>query len=228
MRDITAISVACNTASLIRRMYDAFRSFHPKMKLVIIDNSDKGDDCQKYLDRIASTKTNIFRFNNNLGHGNGLNYAMGMVKTKYALIMDSDTEIIKDPVPEMKALMRKGVYGCGWITEVGQDGYDYGTWPTHKVPVKYLHPYFCMIDTDEFFAYPPFVHHGAPFYKTMLYLHKHNLSHKIVRFAGLTGAKGMTINWNDYESEYVRHDFGGTRIVLRDMGRKEIEGKWEY
>lgn len=227
-KDITAVSVVCNTPDLVRRMYEAFRRFHSIMKIILIDNSDKGNACQKYLNNICCENTIVYRFNKNLGHGRGLNYAMSRINTPYALIMDSDTEILKNPVKEMLNLMTEGVYGVGWITEVGKDGYDFGTWAYQKVPVKYLHPYFCLLSVEEFYKCPPFVHHGAPFYKTMLYLHNNRLTHKLVDFSGLTGAPGMCINWDEDFSEYVRHDFGGTRRQLKIMGREEIEGKWEF
>lgn len=227
-KDITAITVVCNTPDLMKRMYKAFRKFHPNMMLYVIDNSDKGNECREYLDNISSTKTRVYRFNKNIGHGRGLNFGICMTETPYALIMDSDTVILKDPVKEMMKLMTKGVYGVGWISQIGKDGYDYGTFKHHKVPVKYLHPYFCLLSVEEYSMFPHFVHHGAPFYKTMVYLHDHNLTHKLIPFPGLTGGPGMTINWNERESEYVRHDFGGTRIALREMGRKEIEEGWAF
>jgi len=227
-RDITAITVVCNTPDLVRRMYEAFRHFHPHMKVIIIDNSDNGNACQKYLNNICCEQTIVYRFNKNIGHGKGLNYGISKAETPYVLIMDSDTEMLKSPVKEMLRLMKGDVYGVGWITEVGKDGYDFGTWAYHKVPVKYLHPYFALLSVEEFYKYPPFVHHGAPFYKTMLHLHNRNLSHKLVDFPGLTGAPGMCIDWNEEDSEYIKHDFGGTRHQLKREGREEIEWKWEY
>lgn len=227
--DITAVCVACNTPLLIRRMYRAFRHFHSLIKMIIVDASDKSNACQRILDTICCEKTTVYRFNKNIGHGKGLNFGISKVQTKYVLIMDSDTEIIKSPVKEMYDLMGKGIYGIGWVTEIGKDGYDFGTWAYHRVPVKYLHPYFALINVEEFYKHPPFVHHGAPAYKAMLDLHLKKQSYKLINFAGLTGhTNGVGANWIGRPAEYVIHDFGGTRNELKRMGREEIEGKWEF
>ena len=227
-RDITAITVVCNTPLLIQRMYKAFRKYHSLMKMIIVDCSDKGNACQKVLNTICCEETTVYRANKNIGHAKGLNFAISKSTTPYVLIMDSDTEMIKSPVREMADLIGNN-YGVGWITEVGKDGYDFGTWAYHKTPVKYLHPYFALINVEEFYKHPPFVHHGAPAYKAMLDLHLKKQSHKLINFPGLTGhTNGIGANWKAQPAEYIIHDFGGTREQLRKEGREEIEGTWEF
>ena len=227
-RNITAITVVCNTPLLIQRMYKAFRKYHSLMKMIIVDCSDKGNACQKVLNTICCEETTVYRANKNIGHAKGLNFGISKSTTPYVLIMDSDTEMIKSPVKEMFSLIGNN-YGVGWITEVGKDGYDFGTWAYHKTPVKYLHPYFALINLEEFYKHPPFVHHGAPAYKAMLDLHLKKQSYKLINFPGLTGhTNGIGANWKSQPAEYVIHDFGGTREQLRKEGREEIEGKWEF
>ena len=226
--DITALTAVCNTKDYIERMYNAFREFHPGMKLIILDNSDTGHPCQEYLNNIAG-EVELYRFSYNCGHAKALNFGMKKVSTKYVLIMDSDTKILKTPVPGMLDLMTPETYGVGWITEIGRDGYDFGTFKTQHERIKYLHPYFCLINVSQFNKYQPFAHHGNPFVRTMVQLHDLKLSHKLVSFPGLTGhTNGKGSNWIGTPSEYVQHDFGGTRMELRKQGRQEIEGKWEY
>jgi glycosyltransferase involved in cell wall biosynthesis len=210
-------------------MYIAFRKFHPYMPLVIIDNSDPGDPTQLYLNDICSRETLVYRMNKNIGHAKGLNLGISKSKTPYVLIMDSDSEIIKSPVLGMAEMMDKDTYGVGWVTEIGRDGYDFGTWPHHKEPIKYLHPYFCLINLNWFMKFPPFAHHGAPFYKAAVALHDTKQSWRIRQLPGLTGhTSGIGANWKGTPSKYVNHPFGGTRAVLKSMGRKEIEGRWEF
>lgn len=226
--DITALSVVCNTTDYVRKMYRAFRHFHPGMKLLILDNSDKDNDCQMYLNKIASTKTFIYRFNKNMGHGRALNYGISKVSTPFVLIMDSDTQIIKSPVKEMLQMMDRDTYGVGWVTEIGKDGYDFGTWKHHMKPVRYLHPYFCLISRYWFYEFPPFVHHGAPFYKTMVEIDRQKKGRMLKQLPGLNGhTEGKGMNWEGTPSEYVLHPFGGTRKVLKEMGKEEIEWPWE-
>jgi len=228
-RDITAVTAICNTRDLVERMYKAFREFHPDIKMIILDNSDKDHECQEYLNSINSYKTTIYRFNKNHGHARAVNYGLNKVTTGLALLMDSDTVMLKSPLCGMLKLMDNDSYGVGWITEIGRDGYDFGTWKSQKVPIKYLHPYFCLLNMNEFRKYPPLVHHGNPFVQTMIRLHDLGLSDKLVSFPGLTGhTNGKGSNWTGTSSEYVQHDFGGTRSELRKNGREEIEGCWEY
>lgn len=198
------------------------------MTLIIIDNSDRGNVCQKYLDNICSDKTIVYRTNINMGHAWGLNFGIKQVNTDFILIMDSDTQIIKSPVQGMLEMMDKDNYGVGWITETGSDGYDFGTWQHHKHPVKYLHPYFCLISREWFNKFPPYAHHGAPFYKIADALDEIGESWRLKQFPGLNGhTSGKGMNWEGQPSEYVLYPFGGTRLALKEMGRQEIEGKWE-
>lgn len=227
MRDVTAITVVCNTPEMFARMYDAFRTFHPDMPLIIIDNSDKGSESRNLISLYASEINAVIQFDKNIGHGRGLNFGIQQVKTKYILIMDSDTVILKDPLPEMIGLMDKDTYGVGCLTNVGRDGYDYGAFTKHKVPIKYLHPFFALINRKMFWEFKPFVHHGAPWYKTAVEMHDRNEVYRIKHFDGLRAfdrdEKGKLI---PVTTDYVFHDFGGTRKKLRSMGRDEIEQAW--
>lgn len=225
---ITAITVVCNTKNFIEKMYRSFRHFHPDMKLIIVDNSDPGNVCQKYLNDICSKNTIVYRFNKNMGHAFGLNFGIGKTTTDYVLLMDSDTQIIKSPVKKMREMMDKDTYGVGWVTEIEKTGYDFGTF-TGKDPVKYLHPYFCLINRMWFYHFPPFVHHGAPWTKAANALKNSGESWRIKQFPGLNGhTEGRGANWEGTPSEYVLHPFGGTRMQLKQEGREEIEGKWEF
>ena len=220
MQDVTAITVVCNTPEVFTDMLAAFRAFHPTMPLIVIDNSDKSE-CT------GDEYTTIYQFAENIGHGRGLNFAIHEVRTKYVLIMDSDTIIFKDPVPEMLSMFDPDTYGVGCITEVGRDGYDYGAYGTHRVPIKYLHPFFALIDRKEYLEHKPFVHHGAPWYKVAVEFFDNNLTHKIKHFNGLRAfdkaANGKLIA---AKTEYVFHDFGSTRRKLKSMGRDEIKQGW--
>lgn len=229
MKEITAITVVCNTPEMFGRMYEAFRRFHRRMPLIVIDNSDEGSDCQKHIAGYASDITSIYQFKENIAHGRGLNFAIQKVKTEYALIMDSDTVILKDPLKEMMKLFDDNTYGVGCITEVGKDGYDFRAMKAHKVPIPYLHPFFALIRVSEFWKYKPFVHHGAPWYKAAKDLFDKNESHKIKHFNGLRAfdhaADGRLIA---VKTDYVFHDFGGTRRKLKSMGRDEIPQGWMF
>lgn len=228
MQNVTAITVVCNTEDLFEQMYRNFRKFHPEMLLIVIDNSDKGSHCRNYIAHYASGITKVYQFDKNTGHGKGLDFAIKQAETDYVLIMDTDTVILKDPLPEMIELFDADTYGVGCITQVGKDGYDFGAFQHHKIPIPYLHPFFALINKEQYFKYKPFAHHGAPWFRTARELHEKNESHKIKHFDGLKAfdhaPDGKCIAT---KTEYVLHDFGGTRRKLKSMGRDEIPQGWE-
>ena len=141
--------------------------------------------------------------------------------------MDTDTIMLKDPLPGMIQLMDKDTYGVGCLTEIGRDGYDFGAFPRHKIPIKYLHPFFALINRKIFWDFKPFVHHGAPWYKTAVQMNDMNETYRLKHFDGLKAfdhdSTGRVIAAG---TEYVFHDFGGTRRKLKSMGREEIEQSW--
>ena len=226
--NVTAVTVTCNTFGYFVRMYEAFRRFHPKMKLIIIDNSNIGSQCYKGVQKLKSDINEVYYFRNNIGHGKGLNFGISKAVTPYVLIMDSDTEILKDPLPEMLKDMDENTYGVGCIIDVGRDGYDYLAFKHHKEPIRYLHPFFALINREMFHKYQPFVHHGAPWYKAAVQIHDLKQEYLIKHFNGLRAfdhaADGRLIGTR---TEYVLHDFGATRRKMKQMGRPEIKLGWE-
>lgn len=228
MQNVTAITVVCNTPELLEKMYGTFRSFFHDMPLIIIDNSDKNSDARRSIARFAYEPNIIYQFDKNIGHGKGLDFAIKHADSKYVLIMDTDTIILKNPLPEMFALMDDNVYGVGCITQIGKDGYDFGAFQHHKIPIPYLHPFFALINREQYFKYRPFAHHGAPWFRTAKEMYEKNESYKIKHFDGLKAfdhaPDGKCIA---AQTEYVLHDFGGTRRKLKSMGRDEIQQGWE-
>ncbi len=228
---ITSLCITYNTKELFERAYNSVNRFHPDMPMLIIDGSDKTNECYAYTESLKSECVTVVHTGYNIGHGRGMDMGLHLIKTPYALIFDSDIIMLKSPVEEMLGMMQRDTFGVGWICEVGLDGFDYGVHPQHKcqTPVRYLHPYFQLVRVVNYKKYHPYVHHGAPCYLTMIDIQRRGLSGKILkRFPGLTGfTLDMTkpIVWNS--SEYILHDFGGTRISNKAQGKQEIEGSWE-
>jgi hypothetical protein len=227
---MTGITVVYNTADLFEIAYNSFRKFYPTMRLMIIDGSEKNNACHNYIAGLRNNANNVcIQFNYNIGHGRGMNYALRKCGTKRALVFDSDIEILQDPLPEMEKLMTPDTYGTGWVYEIGRDGYDYGT-PgfNHKEPIPYMHPYFMLLNVEQYFKYYRFVHHGAPCYKAMVDLYDKGQSWRVVSCPILTGhTSGEGMNWKGKPNPYVKHDFGGTRMSNKKQGKGEIEGTWE-
>jgi hypothetical protein len=136
--------------------------------------------------------------------------------------------MLKSPLSKMLSKMEPDTFGCGWITEIGYDGFDFGTpGRNHTIPIPYLHPYFQLLNVSNYKKYLPYCHHGAPCYKTMIDIYNKGLSKKILKnfLTGHTAGQGM--NWKGTPSKYIRHDFGGTRKINALAGKIEIPGQWE-
>jgi len=226
---ITGVTVCWNTKDLIECAHNSIRRFHPDMPLIVIDGSDPGDTCAAYVRGLASDKTAVVSLGYNIGHGRGMCMGIEKVKTKYALIFDSDIEMLISPIGAMLTMMEDDTFGVGYIEKTGFDGFEYGVHPQHAKEgwMPYLHPYFQLINIENYRKFHPYVHHGAPCYLTMLDIYKKGLSGKIIKeFPGLGHSSGQGHNWKGEPREYIRHDPMGTRGPRKAMGLGEIEGGW--
>jgi hypothetical protein len=201
------------------------------MKLIIIDGSDQNDPCRNYVKSLASEKTIVALCNYNIGHGRGMDAAIRMCKTQFALIFDSDTEFVKSPVEEMLNMMEEDTLGVGYMEKTAFDGYEYGAKPQHKNQgyMYMMHPFFHLLQVPEYFKYHPYVHHGAPCYKTALDVHNRGLTDKVYkRFPGLGHTAGKGWCWNPVPPVWIIHNTAGTRKERVKRGKSEIEPGWEY
>jgi len=221
---ITGITVCQNTKDFMERSYNSIRKFHPDMPIIIIDGSDPGDPCATYVRGLASIITTVISLGYNIGHGRGLCMGIDKAKTPYALIFDSDIEMLKSPVEAMLAMMEEDTFGVGYIEKTGFDGYVYGVHANHVGEgwMPYLHPYFQLINVDNYKKYHRYVHHGAPCFLTMLDIYKKGLSNKILK-----EFPGLGHSWEGEPKEYIHHIPRGTRSIRRLRGLPEIELKWE-
>jgi hypothetical protein len=211
---ITGIVVTHNTKDLFQRAYESVRKFHPGMKIIIVNGSDKNNPCRKYVESLSDDKTMVIKSDVNIGHGRGINWALGFVKTPYALIFDSDIEMIKSPVEEMMTSLEDDIYGVGTVIKTDLGGFNFGERPDESKlgSMKYLQPYFCLIQIAEYKKYAPFIHHGAPAVSTCLDIRRRGLDKAIKNF-DLSG--------------YIKHDFYGTRGVRVAANKPEIEDEWD-
>jgi glycosyltransferase involved in cell wall biosynthesis len=164
MKEVTGITVCYNSKELIQKSYESVRKFHPKMRIIIIDGSDERDACREYVRLLQSPVTTVYLARNNIGHGRGMDLALKMVMTKYALVFDSDIIMLKSPLEKMLAMMVPDTYGVGYLEKTGFDGFEYGAKPQHfqQGYMYMLHPYFMLLQVSEYFKFHRFVHHGAP------------------------------------------------------------------
>lgn len=228
--DITGITVVQDTKDLIECAYNSVRKFHPDMPIVIIDGSAPADPCASYVKSLASDVTTVVSLGYNIGHGRGMCKGIDLVKTPYALMFDSDIEMLKSPVQAMCEMMEEDTFGIGYIEgKTAHDGFEWG-WPRHNTPgewMSYLHPFFQLINIRNYRKFYPYVHHGAPCYLTMLDIHKRGLSDKILKeFPGLGHSSGKGLNWTGMPREHIRHDPGSTSKARTGEAPRGIEGGW--
>ena len=231
--EITGVCVCYNTKDLVKRAYESVRSFHPDMSIIIVDNSDTSSDgasCRKYTKSLSDDKTSVVFTDGNIGHGRGLVVGLSKVNTPFALLFDSDIEMLKSPVQAMFDMMEEDTYGVGYTEKTAFDGFEWGCKPIHQKQgwMKYLHPYFCLIQMKEYKKYRPFIHHGAPAVNTMLDIYRRGLSGKVIKeFPGLGHSSGVGWVWKGEPRGFIRHDTYGTRAYNCSKGKKEIEGAWD-
>ena len=188
------------------------------------------ESCRQYVRSLKDQYTTVVLHPDNIGHGRGMDMGIGMCKTRFALVFDSDIEMVKSPVQEMLDMMDEDTYGVGYLEKTGFDGYEYGYWPHHAQQgfMWMMHPFFHLLQVANYHKFHKYVHHGAPCYKAALDIHNQGLSDKILKkFPGLghTGGKGLC--WDPVPGEHIKHRTAGTRAYRASVGKQEIEQGWE-
>jgi hypothetical protein len=130
----------------------------------------------------------------------GINYC----QTRYALMFDTDAELLEPCVGDMLVMMEEDTFGVGYVIPTAFSGF--GTWYPKPPPQKggwmpYLHPYFQLIDIRNYRKFPPYVDSGAPCTPTMLAIYKTGLADKIIK---------QFKNMANGTPRFVKHDGGGT------------------
>ena len=215
IEDVTAITVCYNTKGLMKRAYESIRKFYPDMKMLIIDNSDRGNPCAEYVQSLTEEENvRVIKTGRNVGHGPGMNLGLRNCETKYALIFDSDIKLEKDCLPEMLKQMNDDIFGVGKIVHVGLDGnngkprftnpkamkyYAYYSKAKRSFTIPYLHPFFQLINVEKYRKHKPYIHHGAPCLQTMFHIYEKQKSNKLL------------VNFP--VDDYVLHEGRGTRRV---------------
>ena len=222
--------VTYNSKDLVKRAYESIRTFHPDMKMLVVDGSEEKNTCFSYVQSLESINTSLFQVGYNIGHGRGMCAGVYYVETPFALFVDSDIEMLKSPVKSMLDMCEEDTFGVGYIEKTGFDGWEYGVKPNHKTEgwMPYLHPFFQLVNVKNYRKFYPYIHHGAPCVLTMYDIYKKGLSNKILKeFTGLGHSAGKGFTWVGVFREYIKHDTAGTRKINRSNGNKEIEGTWE-
>ena len=213
---VTGVMVSYNTRLLVEAAYQSIRKFYPDMPIIIVDGSDPGNSTAAYVKSLASPLTTVLSFGRNVFHGPGMNVGIDYCQTRYALLFDTDAELLEPCVGDMLEMMEEDTFGVGFVIPTAFSGF--GTWwptpwrkeawhPNATPPpisngwMPYLHPYFHLIDIKNYRKFPPYEHGGAPCTPTMLAIYKQGLSNKIIKqFKDMVNGT----------PKFVKHDGGGT------------------
>ena len=204
---VTALTVSYKAKDALVLVYDSLRRFYPHLPFLVIDGSPDDHSCQSYVNNIAieDPYTSCFTLGYNIGHGRGMNLGISVIRTKFALVFDSDIEIVKPGVIEkMLELFDDGIVSVG-------EQYLMGIKGIRGVDVPYIHPWFHILKRIEYFKYFPYVHSGAPthIHNADIYLRDH--SDKAYKHFPVY--------------KFVKHFKGGTRVINDDVDGKKAERK---
>lgn len=197
-QDLTAVVVVYNTPRLISECIAAFR-WHYGIKIVLVDNSPPGSICAITCESLAGKFKNIklVKPGRNIGHGPGLNAGLKHVSTPYALIMDSDTAILNDFLPDMLRAAKSAYYGAGMIVHVDHNGFNC------EKGTPYLHPHFAIIKMDQYKYWVKFRNCGAPLLDTMKALNRLKIDKPILVDYNLAG-------------KIIHHERGTVNVLINE------------
>ena len=135
MEDLTLITCSYNTPTITLTMLKSFMSTHNKtQRLVLCDNSTN-DDTKKLLDDSKVPYVS----NPGYSHGQGINEAIKLCKTKYALLVDTDIVFLKDHTDIFNQFVEMD------LTVMGKVEGDRGG----KSIFNRVNPWHCFINVDH-------------------------------------------------------------------------------
>jgi len=111
--DLTLLTCNYSTKVITNNMIRSFENYNPNTSIVVINTSPEGEQFT-----FPSTYKNISVYDlPNSTHGEGVNYGLGMIKTDYVLLVDSDVifkqsvEAIFEKVSNVKATLAGNISG---------------------------------------------------------------------------------------------------------------------
>lgn len=209
LSDITGVVVSYRTKGLLADSLASVRKFYPELPIILVDGSPPGDSCRKFVQDLEDPYISRFLFEENIGHGRGMHFAIQKVTTPYVLLFDSDIKVRKPVLKDMLELMNETVYGVGMFENVCKDGY-FRRANVGGIRIDYLHPFFMLLNRKRYFEFPRFGHHGSPCISAMLEIYNQRLSRTILKEFPV--------------KSYVTHFGRGTR----KLSPKDFKLGWDY
>lgn len=135
MNDLTLITCSYNTPAITMAMLKSWMAVHNVTQRVIICENSTNDDTKTLL-----RGSNIpYVSNPGFSHGQGVNKALDICKTKYALLVDTDVVFLKDHSDIFKQFKKMDLAVMGKV-EGDRGG---------KCIYNRVNPWHCFIDVEK-------------------------------------------------------------------------------
>jgi glycosyltransferase involved in cell wall biosynthesis len=161
---VTAIVVNYRTLENTAHCVESWLGFYPELPLILVDNGS-ADDSTIYIQRMASSHSNIQNilndFNNH--HGPGMHQAIQTTRTPFVFLLDSDTIVHTGGFLEQmlsEFAHDPNLYALGRLAH--KNRYGFSVQPGTRRYIRYIDPYAMLLDRRKYFQLRPFFHHGAP------------------------------------------------------------------
>jgi len=195
--DVTFVLVTWNHPELITRAVRSIREFYPKVPVVVLDNGSKLEHFNTLVGLADECGVKLLRNNRNRGHGPALHQGIKEAVTRYVMLMDSDSWLVRGGWLRewVDRLEETGAYGVGQVQPVNRLGYDITNPKKRHGGIPYGHPSRVLLNRLFYWTLRPACHHGAPMLANMVDAKEEGL--KLIPVADI--------------DEFVQHKVRGTR-----------------
>jgi glycosyltransferase involved in cell wall biosynthesis len=157
--DVTAIVVNYGTFRMTRNAIWSLHSLYPDLELLAIENGSPDDSATRLRELEAEIEPlNVVISETNLHHGPGMDAGLRRIKTRWALLFDSDALAFRQGFLEemTKVAVAAGAYMVGQRLLVDDSGF------VSEGGRPYIHPHCALVEREQYLALAPFERHGAP------------------------------------------------------------------
>lgn len=170
-QQVQGVTVCHNTADLLLNAVCSLRKHH-NIPIIIVNGSDTtaaGNDCTRTAYALSAHYKGIQVINvgYNLGHGDGLDLGIRNAQREHVLIFDTDI-LVKQQVLHLFPLQK--YYAAGEVVFVN----DIGINVQAGKGIRYVHPYFAMVNRLQYARGARFTTCGAPLLRAMKYVNQRN------------------------------------------------------
>jgi len=168
--DITVLICQRNTKILIQLCLESLLTYYPDIPILVVDGNSN-DDSILYLRYKSLVCPNIRLWERKTmeseefnSHGNSMHEAIGMIKTKYVLLFDSDMIVKRHGFIEgmINQFENEKLYATGSLMIVSNSVDGHGTPKDELDILEYPHPSCSIYRTDIYKQFRAFGDYGSP------------------------------------------------------------------